>query len=255
VSPLSLTPALSRKREREQTRAPSPLYSGERVGVRGLSFFVTGTDTGVGKTLVSCALLHRLRERHAAVVGMKPVSAGVSDDASDDVIQLRAAGSLQVDAELDNPYALPEPLSPHIAARRAGVAIDIDLIVARYRRLAALADAVVVEGAGGFCVPLTDVQSGADLAQALALPIVLVVGLRLGCLNHALLTQEAILSRGLMLAGWVANRIDPAMRSPDDNIDTLRTRLGAPLLADIPRLAAPQPTQVRIRLPDEKTSA
>ena len=220
-----------------------------------VGYFVTGTDTGVGKTLVSCALLHALRKRHAAVAGMKPVSAGVSDDGSDDVIQLRAAGNLQVGAELDNPYALPEPLSPHIAARRAGVAIDIDLVVARYRRLAALADAVVVEGAGGFCVPLSDTQSGADLAQALALPIVLVVGLRLGCLNHALLTLEAIRSRGLVLAGWVANRIDPAMQAQDDNIETLRVRLGAPMLADIPRLAVAQPTQVRIRLPDQNASA
>ncbi|WP_372525718.1 dethiobiotin synthase [Piscinibacter sp.] len=221
----------------------------------GVGLFVIGTDTEVGKTLVSCALLHRLRERHAAVVGMKPISAGASGDDSDDVNQLRAAGSLRVSPELDNPYALPEPLSPHIAARRAGVGIDIELIVARYRRLAALADAVVVEGAGGFCVPLSDTHSGADLAQALGLPVVLVVGLRLGCLNHALLTHEAIRARGLVLAGWVANRIDPAMQAQDDNVATLRARLAAPLLADIPRLAAAQPTQVRIRLPDEDAFA
>ncbi|HEY8709037.1 MAG TPA: dethiobiotin synthase [Burkholderiaceae bacterium] len=217
----------------------------------GVGYFVTGTDTEVGKTLVSCALLHHLRGRHAAVVGMKPISAGASGDDSDDVNQLRAAGSLRVSAELDNPYALPEPLSPHIAARRSGVVIDIDLIVARYRQLAAQADAVVVEGAGGFCVPLSDTRSGADLAQALGLPIVLVVGLRLGCLNHALLTQAAIQARGLVLAGWVANRIDPTMQAQEDNIATLRARLDAPLLADIPRLAVVDATQVRICLPDE----
>lgn len=215
------------------------------------SYFVTGTDTGVGKTLVSCALLHRLRRQHAVVVGMKPVSAGDTGSDADDIAQLRAAGNLRVSADLDNPCALPEPLSPHIAARRAGVLIDIDLIVARYRALAALADAVVVEGAGGFCVPLSDTRSGADLAQALGLPIVLVVGLRLGCLNHALLTQEAIRSRGLALAGWVANRIDPAMQAQDENIETLRRRLAVPLLADIAWLAAPQAAQVPIRLPDE----
>ena len=220
-----------------------------------MNYFVTGTDTEVGKTLVSCALLHRLRSRHEWVVGMKPVSAGATGDDSDDVNQLRAASSLRVGAELDNPYALPEPLSPHIAARRAGVAIAIPHIVDRYRELAARADAVVVEGAGGFCVPLSDTHSGADLAQALGLPVVLVVGLRLGCLNHALLTSDAIRARGLVLAGWVANRIDAAMQAQDDNIATLRVRLNAPLLADIPRLSSAHPTQVRIRLHDESPNA
>lgn len=215
-----------------------------------IGYFVTGTDTGVGKTLVSCALLHRLRAQHASVVGMKPVSAGALGDASDDVNQLRAASSLQVGADLDNPYALAEPVSPHIAAQHAGVHIDIDLIVARFRRLSVLADAVVVEGAGGFCVPLSDIHSGADLAQALGLPVVLVVGLRLGCLNHALLTQEAIRSRGLRLAGWVVNHIDPGMQAQDDNVATLRQRLAAPLLADITWHAGVQAAQVQIHLPD-----
>jgi dethiobiotin synthetase len=195
--------------------------------------FVTGTDTGVGKTVVSCGLLRGLQARFHAAVGMKAVAAGVTGDAEDDIAQLRAASSLAVSAELDNPYALTDAVSPHIAARHASVQIDIGLITARYRRLASLAQAVVVEGAGGFCVPLSDTHTGADLAQALALPVVLVVGLRLGCLNHALLTQEAIQARGLRLAGWVANRIDPAMPAQQDNIDTLRQRLAAPLLADL----------------------
>jgi dethiobiotin synthetase len=216
-----------------------------------LGYFITGTDTGVGKTVVSCALLHQLRSRYAHVVGMKPVAAGVSDPPteSDDVYCLRAASSLRVSAELDSPYALPDPVSPHLAARRQGLVIDIRLIAARYRALAAQADAVVVEGAGGFCVPLSDEHTGADLAQALGLPIVLVVGLRLGCLNHALLTHEAIRARGLALAGWVANRIDPAMLAQDDNIATLRARIDAPLLADIPHLTSPNPAHVAVRLP------
>jgi dethiobiotin synthetase len=216
----------------------------------GIGYFVTGTDTGVGKTLVSCALLHRLRTQHVVVVGMKPVSAGALGDASDDVNQLREAGNVRVGADLDNPYALADPVSPHIAAQRAGVHIDIDLIVARFVRLAALADAVVVEGAGGFCVSLSDTHSGADLAQALGLPVVLVVGLRLGCLNHALLTQEAIRSRGLLLAGWVANHIDPAMLAQDENVATLRRRLAAPLLAEIAWRADVQAAQLRIQLPE-----
>lgn len=214
-----------------------------------IGYFVTGTDTDVGKTLVSCALLHHLRRRHARVVGMKPVAAGSvatpHGPDSEDALRLRAAGSLRVAPALDNPYCLPLPLSPHLAARAAGRHIDIELLAARYRELAGLADAVVVEGAGGFLVPLNERQTGADLAQALGLPVLMVVGLRLGCLNHALLTQEAILSRGLRLAGWVANRIDPAMSSQEDNIASLRERLQAPLWADIPRLPEPDPARVR----------
>jgi len=211
-----------------------------------LGYFVTGTDTEVGKTLVSCALLLHLRKQHARVVGMKPVAAGTTPEGdNEDAQALRAAGWIRVPRELDNPYCLPLPMSPHLAARAAGQRIDIDVIVDRYRQLAKQADAVVVEGAGGFHVPLNDTETGADLAQALGLPVVLVVGLRLGCLNHALLTQEAILSRGLTLAGWVANRIDPHMPAQDDNIDTLRGRLQAPLWADIPHLLHPRAEQVQ----------
>jgi len=213
------------------------------------SYFITGTDTEVGKTLVSCALLLRLRTQHARVVGMKPVAAGTvltaEGEDNEDAQALRACGSIRVARELDNPYRLPLPMSPHLAARAAGQRIDIDVLVDRYRQLAAQADAVVVEGAGGFHVPLNDTQTGADLAQALALPVVLVVGLRLGCLNHALLTQEAILSRGLEIAGWVANRIDPQMQAQEDNIATLRERLHAPLWADVPRMAQPSPEAVQ----------
>jgi dethiobiotin synthetase len=213
------------------------------------SFFVTGTDTEVGKTLVSCGLLLRLRQHHARVVGMKPVAAGTvtqpsGEEDNEDARSLREAGSIRVPRELDNPYCLPLPLSPHLAARAAGVRIELPELVERYHQLAARADAVVVEGAGGFLVPLNERETGADLAQALALPVMLVVGLRLGCLNHAMLTAEAIRARGLVLAGWVANRIDPQMRSADDNIAYLAEQLGAPLWAEVPHMAAPDPAAI-----------
>lgn len=218
-----------------------------------IGYFVTGTDTEVGKTLISCALLLHLRKRHARVVGMKPVAAGTvatpEGEDNEDAQALRACGSIRVPRALDNPYCLPLPLSPHLAARAAGQRIELPLLVQRYHELAAQADAVVVEGAGGFLVPLNERDTGADLAQALALPVVLVVGLRLGCLNHALLTAEVIAARGLTLAGWVANRIDPQMQSQDDNIATLRERLGAPLWADVPRMSTPKPDQVAWHMP------
>lgn len=217
------------------------------------AFFVTGTDTGVGKTFVSCALLHAMARRHPRVVGMKPVAAGLVQTPdgwdSEDAIALRAASTVRVPPALDNPVRLPDPLSPHLAAERAGTRIDIHHLVACQRELAQHADAMVVEGAGGFLVPLSPEHTGADLAQALGLPVLLVVGLRLGCLNHALLSAEAIRARGLTLAGWVANRIDPGMAAADDNIAFLRQRLGAPLLADIAHSAAPDFRTVHIELP------
>ena len=217
------------------------------------AYFVTGTDTGVGKTFVSCALLHALARRHPRVVGMKPVAAGLVPTPegwdSEDAIALRAASTVRVPPGLDSPVRLPDPLSPHLAAERAGTRIDIAHLVACQRELAQHADAMVVEGAGGFLVPLSPQHTGGDLAQALGLPVLLVVGLRLGCLNHALLSAEAIRARGLTLAGWVANRIDPAMAAADDNIAFLRQRLSAPLLADIAHSAAPDFRTVNLQLP------
>lgn len=217
------------------------------------AYFVTGTDTGVGKTRTSCALLHALRAAHPKCVGMKPFATGAEETASgwtnEDVAQLRAASTLQVAPELDNPYLLPWPVSPHIAAKLAGQTIDVERIVNAFDALCAQADAVVVEGAGGFIVPLNDKQTSADLAQALDLPVILVVGIRLGCLNHALLTREAIMARGLRLAGWVANRLDPDMPALEDNIATLRDRLRAPLLADWPWAADATPADLPISLP------
>lgn len=215
--------------------------------------FVTGTDTGVGKTLAAAALLHALQRHHRRVVGMKPVAAGAvriaGELTNEDAVALRGASTMWVAPELDNPVLLPQPLSPHIAAQRAGKRIDINELRRRYQRLADRADFVVVEGAGGFHVPLTETETDADLATVLALPIVLVVGLRLGCLNHALLTAEAIRGRGLDLAGWIANRIDPNMQEQEDNIAYLKTRLDTTLLVDIPHSARPKAGAILIDLP------
>ena len=222
------------------------------------AWFVTGTDTGVGKSLVAAALLHRLHERHARVVGMKPVAAGAGrlpDGrwSNDDVRALQAASTWAAPASLVNPYLLRTAASPHIAARHEGVTIDIDRIAQACAALRAQADAVVVEGAGGFRVPLTDRLDGGDLAIALDLPIILVVGLRLGCLSHALLAAESVAARGLRLAGWVANRIDPQMAEQDANLALLAARLPAPCLGDLPFQAAPDPliAAPHLRLTDE----
>lgn len=219
----------------------------------GRSFFVTGTDTGVGKTFVCAALLHALARRHARVVGMKPVAAGlVQVDGqwlSEDVLALRAASTVAVLPELDNPVALPEPMSPHLAARRAGRQVRVAELQAAHDALACQADVVVVEGAGGWRVPISETETLADLARALRAPVVLVVGLRLGCLNHAMLSAEAIRADGLILAGWVANRIDPQMGAADDNLAYLRQHLGAPLLGDLPWSPQPDPQAVALQLP------
>lgn len=219
-----------------------------------IACFVTGTDTGVGKTLSSCALLHALAQHHRRVVGMKPVASGAEPDgqggwANEDSLALRAASTLVVPPQLDNPVLLPDPVSPHIAAERAGVTVQLAPILQAYQQLAAQADAVVVEGAGGWQVPLSPHLRIADLAVALQLPVVLVVGLRLGCINHALLTADAIRASGLPLAGWIASRVDPQMREPEANLAYLRKHLGAPLLADIPWQAQPDARAVPVQLP------
>ena len=212
---------------------------------RPLAVFVTGTDTEIGKTFVSAALLRGLTQAGLRVAGMKPVAAGAFERDgvwhNEDADQLDAAASVLLPPDLRTRYLLKEPAAPHIAAALEGVTLDIERIVAAYAQARALADAVVVEGVGGFRVPLDATRDTADLAVALGLPVVLVVGMRLGCISHALLTAEAIVARGLPLAGWVANRIDPAMTFPQENIDALRERLaaqyGAPLLGVVPHLA------------------
>ena len=212
-----------------------------------MHLFVTGTDTDVGKTLVASALLHKCRANGLTALGMKPVAAG-----GDDVLALIAAGNQAADRALINPYQFREAIAPHIAAAEEGVDIDLELIAERYAQLTQLATAVIVEGAGGFLVPLGAKHDSADLARRLGLPLVLVVGMRLGCINHALLTQEAIASRGLVLAGWVANRIDPEMDRYAENLAALELRLAAPLLGVIPFLEAPDAMIVAdfLELPD-----
>jgi dethiobiotin synthetase len=209
---------------------------------------VTGTDTGIGKTLVSCALLRTLAARGQRVVGMKPVAAGAEPSAdgleNEDVGQLIAAGNVIAPREDVNPYCFRAAIAPHIAAAKEGVEIRVDRICASYAKLAGLADVVIVEGAGGFRVPLGGAADTARLAAALALPVVLVVGMRLGCLNHALLTAEAIEARGLALAGWVANHVDPGMAVADENVRALEALIAAPLLARIAYSADPDPATV-----------
>ncbi len=205
-----------------------------------MSYFITGTDTGVGKTLVSCALLHGLAAQGKRVAGFKPVAAGCDDeDHNEDAKALRAAGSIQAAYGQINPYCFPHAIAPHLAARHAGVRIEFGRILTSYRELAAQADAVIVEGAGGFCVPLNEKQDSADLAVALELPVILVVGMRLGCLNHALLTVRAIMDHQLECAGWVANVLGANMSALQENVDTLRERIGAPLLGIVPFMANP----------------
>lgn len=204
---------------------------------------VTGTDTGVGKTLVSAGLLHSLCRLQLRAIGMKPVAAGATPAGqgwrNDDVDDLVAASNVAAPIDEINPYCFAPAIAPHLAAADESVRIDPDTIVARYASLSARADVVVVEGAGGFLVPLNERETFGDLAVQLALPVVLVVGMRLGCLNHALLSAEAIRSRGLRLAGWVANRILPEMPGYVGNRDTLATRLAAPLIAEIPYATVP----------------
>lgn len=205
------------------------------------AFFIIGTDTGVGKTHVACALLHATRHQGLTTVGMKPIAAGIeADGRNEDVTRLLAASSIESSVALVNPYGYLPPIAPHIAAAEAGRPIEIGRIQQALGQLQTLADVVWVEGVGGFRVPLDDVYDTADLAVALGLPLVLVVGMRLGCLSHALLTAEATERRGLTLAGWIANRIDPDMARFEANLSTLEHRLNAPLLGVTPYGLSPE---------------
>ncbi len=198
---------------------------------RARSFFVTGTDTEIGKTVVSCAFLRAFAQAGLRAAAMKPIAAGAFERNgqwyNEDTEQLDAAANVTLPASIRTPYLLKTPAAPHIVAMQEGVRFDIEHIVRCHKNAITQADIVIVEGVGGFCVPLSDRETTADLAQALKLPIVLVVGIRLGCINHALITAEAIATRHLRLTGWVANCIDPTMSFVDENIETLRTQLSA----------------------------
>lgn len=207
------------------------------------SFFVTGTDTGVGKTLVTAALLRRLRESGIAVAGMKPVAAGAvagpEGPANEDALLLQSESSVRHPYALVNPWLFEPAIAPHIAAAEAGVVIDTDRIVRAHDMLRTTADVVLAEGAGGFLVPMDARRSFAELPGLLEMEVLLVVGLRLGCLNHALLTAEAIAARGYRLAGWIGNCIDPAFARRDANIATLTEMIAAPCLGIVPWMQHP----------------
>lgn len=206
-----------------------------KSGVAG--FFVTGTDTGVGKTRVSCALLRALGRSGVKAIGMKPVASGCEwKDGklrNDDALALLEHGE-QAPYELVNPFAYGPPIAPHLAARAANRPVSLEHIDECYRVLRAQAESVVVEGAGGFLVPLDEKWTLAEIPRRYQLGVILVVGIRLGCINHALLTERALLADGLPFVGWVANRIDPVDLNNQDQIDALRARLTAPLLGSLP---------------------
>lgn len=204
-------------------------------------YFVTGTDTGVGKTLVTAALLLNARASGLRAVGLKPVSAGCTrvdgQLVNDDALLLQRHASEPPAYSLVNPVALEPAMAPHIAAARAGIRLDAAALAASVQGVAGAGhDAVLVEGAGGWLVPLNDRETMADVAVALGYPVILVVAMRLGCLNHALLTAAAIGKAGLPLAGWVANTTGPAMDGFDENLLTLERRLPALRLGTVPYL-------------------
>ncbi|NTV71675.1 MAG: dethiobiotin synthase [Azonexaceae bacterium] len=199
------------------------------------AYFLTGTDTEIGKTFITCALLQRAGLDGLKAAGLKPIAAGTDEAGrNDDVEAIRAASNVELPRQIINPYCFAPAIAPHIAAAEAGVGIEFEAIRMSCDEVRQQADLVIVEGVGGFCVPLGAGQNTADLAVNLGLPVILVVGMRLGCINHALLTAEAIAARGLKLVGWVANRIDPAMSRFDENLATLQTLLPAPLLGVVP---------------------
>ena len=220
--------------------------------------FVTGTDTEVGKTRISAALLHWLGEQGQRCAGYKPVAAGTEvidgEDVNEDVRALRDASSVALtDADV-GPVQFEAACAPHIAAALEGRSIERAALLQGALALATRAEYLIAEGVGGFRVPLGLDFDSADFAMDLGLPVVLVVGLRLGCINHALLSAEAICARGLRLAGWVANTVDPAMLHRDDNLATLRHELRrhwqTPCLGMVPRLASPDPAAVSAHLDD-----
>jgi dethiobiotin synthetase len=207
-------------------------------GISG--FFITGTDTDVGKTEISLALIKHLQKQGMRVAAMKPIASGCSNTAeglrNDDATRLQHAASSLSPYATVNPYAFESAIAPHIAARNCNTLIDINVITQQLKQLQKNSDLIIVEGAGGWRVPINEFQDISDLAFTMQLPVILVTGMRLGCINHALLSAEAICQRGLPFAGWIANQIDPDMSALDENIAAIQQRLEAPLLGKIPYL-------------------
>ncbi len=211
-------------------------------------YFIAGTDTDAGKTLVAAGLLAAANQKGLRTIGLKPVAAGCEQTPeglrNSDALLLQRTASVALSYEQVNPVAFEPPIAPHIAAMQESRALSADRLAAYCRgALMQPADFAVVEGAGGWRVPLSQRETLAQLPKALQLPVILVVGMKLGCINHALLTAEAIARDGLHLAGWVANRIDPQMRNYDENVATLQAMFRAPLLGQIPRLDEATPEQ------------
>ena len=202
--------------------------------------FITGTDTGIGKTLASCLLIDALVQEGHKVIGMKPIASGASSVdgnlQNEDAMYLQKYSNVEVSYESINPFCFEPPIAPHIAAQKAGRHIDLSTIKQSYNELSVMADWVIAEGVGGWYVPINQNQTTADIPLALNLPVVLVVGMKLGCINHALLTVNAIRASGNELAGWIANDIDKDMAVYDEVFENLHTRLGCPLIARIPYL-------------------
>ncbi|MEO6697396.1 MAG: dethiobiotin synthase [Gammaproteobacteria bacterium] len=220
------------------------------------SFFITGTDTDVGKTWVTLGLLQAFNAAGYRTAAMKPVACGVVETSeglrNEDALLLQRQASVPLSYEDVNPYLFHPPIAPHLAAQDAGVRIDLSRIKALYDNIIQRADIVLVEGAGGWLVPLNEQETSADMVERLSLPVILVVGLRLGCLNHALLTVESIARHNVKLAGWVANCITVDMPQQARNIEALQARISAPLLGTIPYLSALDPNRIAtfLRFPD-----
>ena len=205
--------------------------------------FIAGTDTGIGKTHVACTLLHALRDAGLRATGMKPVASGCVSTSeglrNEDALAMMEASDPKVDYATCNPYAFEPAIAPHLAAAEVGTTIELAPIQLAYAQLSACADCVVVEGVGGWMVPLSDSLDASAIPIALKLPVILVVGLRLGCINHARLSARSIQADGCELLGWIGNAIDPDMQRVSDNVETLRRCLPAPCLGLLEHGVAP----------------
>lgn len=200
------------------------------------SYFVIGTDTNVGKTYIATALVQYFVSQGLKTIGMKPIASGCElnkqgELMNEDVLALSSASNVKASLDLVNPYRFIPAIAPHLAAEQAGITMRLEVIFQAYQQLTTLSDVMIVEGAGGFLVPINQTETLADVALQLDIPIILVVGMRLGCINHALLTVEALETRGLKLAGWIANQIDPDMPMFEENLTSLQQRISAPCLS------------------------
>ena len=215
-------------------------------------YFITGTDTGIGKTQFTLALMAKLQAQGKSVMGMKPVASGCKDLGeglrSDDALQIMQQASHAQDYAIVNPYAFAPPIAPHIAAEKAGIQINLDQIISAYRTLQTQSDVVVVEGVGGWRVPISNKTSMVGLVRVLDLPVIMVVGIRLGCINHAILTAEVIRADGVNLCGWVSNQLDKDCLFKQETIDTLNEKLACPQIADLAYMKDIEPDKMLDRI-------